>query len=266
MSIRDRSASVLSAITAVLALLACLLPVPTQHITYAMSALRVPTVPVPALYRHTSPVRLVTVLYYTVQPGDSLSSIARKQYGRADAWPLLFYANKRQIRWANDIYPRQRFIVPALTGAIPAVPSSELSPAAPTDPPVHIQVAAASSGTYGHPYYCGDGDRDGWDRPCSTPHASSAQARGYAAPVASSSYSVGSSFRACVIQRESGGDSQIWNASGHYGLYQFSASTWAAHGGNPADFGHASAAEQTQVFLNTVAADGTSDWAPYDGC
>jgi hypothetical protein len=29
------------------------------------------------------------------------------------------------------------------------------------------------------------------------------------------------------------------NSSGHYGLYQFSASTWAAARGNPADFGHA---------------------------
>jgi LysM repeat protein len=73
-------------------------------------------------------------------------------------------------------------------------------------------------------------------------------------------------FQACVIQRESGGQTQVMNASGHYGLYQFAESTWIAHGGNPADFGHASAAEQTQVFWSTVHADGTSDWSPYDGC
>src|SRR6185437_3806202 len=63
-----------------------------------------------------------------------------------------------------------------------------------------------------------------------------------------------SSFQACVIARESGGNSQVMNASGHYGLYQFSASTWAAYGGNPADFGHASVAEQNQVFDNAIAA------------
>ena len=51
-----------------------------------------------------------------------------------------------------------------------------------------------------------------------------------------------SAFQACVIARESGGNPQVMNASGHYGLYQFSASTWAAYGGNPADFGHASVA------------------------
>ena len=56
------------------------------------------------------------------------------------------------------------------------------------------------------------------------------------------------------------------NGSGHYGLYQFSSSTWSAYGGNPADFGNASVAEQNQVFNNAIAAGGASNWAPYDGC
>jgi len=74
------------------------------------------------------------------------------------------------------------------------------------------------------------------------------------------------SFQACVIAAESGGNPQVMNSSGHYGLYQFSASTWAEYGGNPADFGHASVAEQNQVFENAIAAGGESNWAPYDGC
>ena len=56
------------------------------------------------------------------------------------------------------------------------------------------------------------------------------------------------------------------NSSGHYGLYQFSVSTWAAYGGSPGDFGHASAAEQRHVFLNAIAQGGQSNWLPYDGC
>jgi hypothetical protein len=56
------------------------------------------------------------------------------------------------------------------------------------------------------------------------------------------------------------------NGSGHYGLYQFSASTWAAYGGNPADFGHASTAEQNQVFATALARGGQSNWSAYDGC
>lgn len=76
-----------------------------------------------------------------------------------------------------------------------------------------------------------------------------------------------SSFQSCVISRESGGNSQVMNSSGHYGLYQFSFSTWTAYGGNPADFGNASVAEQNQVFYNAMATpNGASNWAPYDGC
>jgi len=83
------------------------------------------------------------------------------------------------------------------------------------------------------------------------------------------SYSVaapGGSFGQCVIARESGGQAQVMNATGHYGLYQFSASTWAAYGGSPADFGHASVAEQNQVFANAMAQGGQSNWSAYDGC
>ena len=85
-----------------------------------------------------------------------------------------------------------------------------------------------------------------------------------AAPAAA--YSGGGSFQACVIARESGGNAQVMNASGHYGLYQFSYATWVAYGGSPASFGHATVAQQNQVFYNAIAAGGQSNWAPYDGC
>jgi LysM repeat protein len=76
-----------------------------------------------------------------------------------------------------------------------------------------------------------------------------------------------SSFQACVIARESGGNPDIWNATGHWGLYQFSEQTWIAYGGSAAEFGHASAAEQTRIFDNAMATSGGADnWAPYDGC
>jgi soluble lytic murein transglycosylase-like protein len=80
------------------------------------------------------------------------------------------------------------------------------------------------------------------------------------------SYAGESSFQKCVIARESGGNSQVMNSSGHYGLYQFSASTWAEYGGSPASFGHASVAEQNRVFDSAIAAGGQYNWSPYDGC
>jgi LysM repeat protein len=73
-------------------------------------------------------------------------------------------------------------------------------------------------------------------------------------------------FQACVISRESGGNPQVMNSTGHYGLYQFSASTWAAYGGNPADFGNATVAQQNAVFDAAMAAGGQFNWSPYDGC
>jgi LysM repeat protein len=80
-------------------------------------------------------------------------------------------------------------------------------------------------------------------------------------------YSVNSSFQACVIRTESGGNPDIWNASAHWGLYQFSEQTWIGYGGAASLFGSASAAYQTQIFDNAMATPGGADnWAPYDGC
>ncbi len=86
------------------------------------------------------------------------------------------------------------------------------------------------------------------------------------APAAYQGSAPGGSFGACVRARESGGNYQATNAGGYYGAYQFSASTWAAYGGNPAAYGNASPAQQDQVFANAIAQGGQSNWAPYDGC
>jgi LysM repeat protein len=175
---------------------------------------------------------------YTVKSGDTLSDIARHFYGSTDYWPVLYWANHRQVRYANEIQAGQVLAVPAKPAKIPSPPSA-LGPA-PAPVAATSSTAATSAGT-------------------GSSQAAPAQA--------ASTYSGASgSFQACVIARESGGNSQVMNSSGHYGLYQFSSSTWAAYGGNPADFGNASVAEQNQVFSNAIAAGGQSNWAPYDGC
>ncbi len=179
---------------------------------------------------------------YTVKSGDTLSDIARRVYKNPGFWPVLYWANHSQIRYANVIEVGQVLTVPAKPAHIPNAPSV----LGPTPPPAPVTTSAPATG-YG---------------------ASSAPAyTAQAAPVqASGSYSGGGGFQSCVIARESGGNSQVMNSSGHYGLYQFSSGTWSAYGGNPADFGNASVAEQNQVFNNAIAAGGASNWAPYDGC
>jgi hypothetical protein len=98
-----------------------------------------------------------------------------------------------------------------------------------------------------------------------------AAAKTYSAPaqvasVQKTSYTGSSSVQECIIRAESGGNPNIFNASGHYGLYQFSESTWEEYGGSAASFGHASVAEQNAVFAVAVATNGYRDWTPYDGC
>jgi LysM repeat protein len=171
--------------------------------------------------------------WYTVRSGDSLSTIAEHAYHNQNAWPVLYWANRGKIHWANEIEPGQVLRIPVKPARIPAAPSLQGSASAPTAP----------TGTLAE----------------STPAPATAE----------TSYSgagAGGSFGQCVIARESGGQAQVMNGSGHYGLYQFSASTWAAYGGNPADFGNASVAEQNQVFNNAIASGGESNWSAYDGC
>ena len=177
---------------------------------------------------------------YTVRSGDSLSSIAGRFYHKQNAWPVLYWANHSKVHWANVLGVGQVLKIPAKPAKIPPAPGA-LGPAAPAP----AAPVAASSGS------------------------GQAYAPAQAAPVAASSYSGGSaggSFGQCVIARESGGNSQVMNSSGHYGLYQFSQSTWVAYGGSAGDFGHASAGEQNQVFANALARGGQSNWSAYDGC
>ena len=176
---------------------------------------------------------------YTVRPGDSLSSIAGRVYHNSNAWPVLYWANRSQIRSANMITAGQVLKVPAKPAKIPSAPGL-LGPgaSAPT-----LAASAPAGATAVTPAY-----------------ASAAPAASY------SGGAPGGSFGQCVIARESGGNSQVMNSSGHYGLYQFSEGTWVAYGGSAASFGNASVAQQNQVFANALAQGGQSNWSAYDGC
>jgi LysM repeat protein len=164
---------------------------------------------------------------YTVRAGDSLSTIAGRVYHDQAAWPVIYWANRSKIRSASDISVGQVLRIPAKPARIPNVPAQAGSAA----------VAASPS-----------------------------EAVAYAPVETVSTYSGDGGFTSCVIAAESGGNSQVMNSSGHYGLYQFSASTWQEYGGSASDFGDASVAEQNQVFDNALAAGGQSNWSAYDGC
>jgi nucleoid-associated protein YgaU len=51
---------------------------------------------------------------YKVQSGDTLEKIAKKFYGKASKWPVIFEANKRLIKEPSRIYPGQEIVIPPL--------------------------------------------------------------------------------------------------------------------------------------------------------
>jgi LysM repeat protein len=190
--------------------------------------------------------------WYTVQPGDSLSAIAERFYRNSAAWPVLYWRNHGQIRWADDITVGQVLRIPAEPATIPS-PPAQLQP---TPPPVVRTVADYAP-------------RHASSAPVLAQSSSTQTAPPATTSDLSGSLGVipGGAFGQCVVERESGGNPQVMNSSGHYGLFQFSYSTWVEFGGSPADFGHASVAEQEQVFANALASPGgENNWAPYDGC
>ena len=197
------------------------------------------------------------VVKYTIRPGDSLSAIAGRVYHDSAAWPVLYWANHSQIRWANVINAGQVLQVPAKPAKIPSAPG-QLGPA---PAPIAAPAPAPAEATAVTPAYA----------PATTAAAPAATAAAPAATAAApaATYSGGTpggSFGQCVMARESGGNAQVMNSSGHYGLYQFSASTWVAYGGSAASFGNASVTQQNQVFANALAQGGQSNWSAYDGC
>jgi nucleoid-associated protein YgaU len=51
---------------------------------------------------------------YEVKSGDSLSKIAKREYGDASKWPQIFEANKDILKDPNKIFPGQKLKIPPL--------------------------------------------------------------------------------------------------------------------------------------------------------
>ena len=177
----------------------------------------------------------------TVKAGDSLSSIAQRELGKAADWPALWWVNRHTVHNPSLIQAGQKLVVPDSPEVKPWLMRAALS-AIPAPAPAPVQAAPVAS---------------------SAPAAAPAPV----AQASSASYSGASgSFQSCVIQAESGGDAGAVNASsGAGGLYGFLPSTWQALGysGLPEN---ASVAEQNAAFQKEYAQSGTSAWSAYDGC
>ena len=54
--------------------------------------------------------------FHTVERGDTLSAIAKKYYGKASKYPVIFEANKPMLDNPDRIYPGQVLRIPAIDG------------------------------------------------------------------------------------------------------------------------------------------------------
>ena len=55
--------------------------------------------------------------FHTVEKGDTLSAIAKKEYGNANKYPVIFEANKPMLTHPDKIYPGQVLRIPELDEA-----------------------------------------------------------------------------------------------------------------------------------------------------
>lgn len=192
-----------------------------------------------SLPRYGPPVNVVQELLvhqapevYVVKSGDSLSTIARKLHLKS--WEKFYCKNRKVI--GNEpwlIQPKMRLMIKESKNIcnipVPVVkaPVAKVSTEVDRSPVRQVQTLS-TTGTY-----LGSG-----------------------------------SFQSCVIQRESGGNPTAYNpSSGASGLYGFLLSTWDSLGlGYPGGAYTAPVSVQNQGFQILYARDGTSPWAPYDGC
>ena len=60
----------------------------------------------------TAPEQTVTVEFYTIVSGDTLSAIAKRFYGKSSEYPRIFEANREVIKDPDLIYPGQVIRIP----------------------------------------------------------------------------------------------------------------------------------------------------------
>ena len=169
---------------------------------------------------------------YTVQQGDSLSTIAAHTYGKAADWPAVWWVNRHQVANPNLISAGQRLRLPA-SGQVPAWMARAAQAAIPAPPPAPAAVSVPQA---------------------SPPVAASVST---AAP-ASSGGANWSAIAAC----ESGGNWSASTGNGFYGGLQFTEQTWLGYGGGQyaSSANQATKAQQIAVAERVLAGQGIGAW------
>jgi hypothetical protein len=169
---------------------------------------------------------------YSVRPGDTLSNIARHEFGNASDWPALWWANRHQVPNPSLITAGQRLRLPSRHQVKPWL-AKAAQDATPAPAPVQAQAAPAVAST----------STSAAVSPSSLPSAG------------------GVNWNA-IAQCESGGNWSTNTGNGFYGGLQFSQGTWDAYGGGQyaASASQASASQQIAVAQRVLAGQGIGAW------
>ena len=189
--------------------------IPAAGLAKALVAITVSLHPAAAHHSHES---------YTVRPGDTLSSIARHEYGKAADWPALWWANRHKVPNPGLITAGQRLRLPDQHRVV------RLTRAA--------QAAAANQ-------------------------APTASTTATSAPVASpSALPTGSANWQAIAACESGGNWSANTGNGFYGGLQFTQQTWLGYGGGQyaSSANLATPSQQIAVAQRVLAGQGIGAW------
>jgi len=175
---------------------------------------------------------------YTVRAGDTLSAIAAHEYGRAADWPVVWWANRHQVKNPSLIATGQRLTLPA-SGTVAPWLARAASAAIPSAGPAPAAAGSSSA----------------------APGASSAPADPAPAPAPAASSAGGVNWSA-IAACESGGNWSADTGNGFYGGLQFTEGTWLGYGGGQyaSSANLASAADQIAVAGRVLAGQGIGAW------
>jgi LysM repeat protein len=86
---------------------------------------------------------------YTVEPGDSLASIAQRFYGNDSDWTFIYQVNKSVISNPNDIFPGEHIQVPYHLSSTSSSSTGHTPKHSKTDPGTTLTTSAVPTGTLG---------------------------------------------------------------------------------------------------------------------
>jgi LysM repeat protein len=172
---------------------------------------------------------------YTVEPGDTLASIAQRFYGTDNDWTVLFQANKAEVANPNQIYPGEVLLVPYGTSAASSAPAASPSTG---HTPKHAKAAPPSSTLTSSAVPSGTLSCGGLETLWEDAGGSSGEAV----------------TAASVAMAESGGNQYALSPTDDVGYWQINAPSWGALATYD-PLGNAKAAVQ-------ISADGTN-WSPW---